>query len=355
MLFDQKIRTDIRSALGNENSFEYFNNTARVDVEPIRQLLEDWYKIYPDADKLEIKQRLKADFYPAFYELGMYCYFINQGFEVTIHPQIPNSSKHPDFLVKKGSLEFYVEIKEMRMSSDKERSTARLTNTLTDSLNLIDSTNFLLSIKKILFKDGSQPSGKKIIAHFDSLISNIEPDGYRELLENGGYDQLPSLFFEDHTVFISLKLIPKAPHLRGNNGRAIGSYGAYSKVGGDETEIRDALIPKAKKYGELDKPFLICLNYPSTFLDPEDVQKALFGLDQRMYSNGFDGLFGTQEAPKSTRVSAVLVTGFTIPGLIRAKMCFHKNPFAKRELSFSPPFDLGKYLALNTDYIARFS
>ena len=105
--------------------------------------MELWYSIYPDSEKFEIRQRLKSDFQPAFYELGMHAYFKNQGFDLTIHPKLPNTTKHPDFLVKKDSDDFYVEIKEMRMFSDAERLLAKQKNTLLDSLNRIDSTNFL--------------------------------------------------------------------------------------------------------------------------------------------------------------------------------------------------------------------
>ncbi|RZJ81607.1 MAG: hypothetical protein EOO47_03630 [Flavobacterium sp.] len=354
VLFDKKIRTETRPAFGNENSFDYFNNTGRNDVDPIREVMENWYSIYPDSEKFEIRQRLKSDFQPAFYELGMHAYFKNQVFDLTIHPKLPNTTKHPDFLVKKDSDDFYVEIKEMRMFSDAERLLAKQKNTLLDSLNSIDSTNFLLSIQKIIFKNGSQPSGKKIIIHFDKVISTIEPDSFRIIMENGGYGSMPHLNYEDESVYIDLKLIPKATHLRGNTGRAIGSYGAYSKIGGDEAGIRDALLQKAKHYGELDKPFLICLNYPSSFLDENDVKVALFGLNNQIYGNGFEGFFGTEENPKNKRVSAVLITGFTVSGLANGKMYYHKNPFAKRPTTFLPSFDLITSLGLSDSYVERF-
>jgi hypothetical protein len=118
VLFDVKIRTETRPAFGNENSFDYFNNTGRNDVGPIRETMEYWYAIYPDSEKHEIKQRLRSDFQPTFYELCMYAYFKNQGCNLEIHPNVANTSKHPDFLAMLGNNEFYVEIKEMRMSSD---------------------------------------------------------------------------------------------------------------------------------------------------------------------------------------------------------------------------------------------
>jgi hypothetical protein len=349
-LFEDKIRNEVRPSFGNENIFDYFNDTGRSDVVPIRELIESWYSIYPDSEKHEIKQRLKADFSPAFYELGMFSYFNNQGYKLSIHPPLPNTQKRTDFLAIKANNEFYVEIKEMRLTSDAERSSHRLTKTLMDSINRIDSSNFLLHIQKITLKNGKQPSGKKIVSYFNNIIRSFNPDFYRTLLENGGYGFMPYIKYEDETISINLKLSPKAVHLRGNNGRAIASYGGYSKIGGDEVGIRDALLQKAKRYSNLDKPFLICLNYPSSFLDEEDVRIALYG-----FGKSFDGFFGTAGNPKNTRVSAVLITGFTVSGLACAQIYYYKNPFAKREIAFLPSFDIVKSLGLNEGYISEFA
>lgn len=345
-LFDDKERKEIRPSTGNENSFEYFNNIGRPDIIPIRDIMENWYSIYPDSEKNEMKERLKADFSPAFYELGIYSYFKNMEYDVTIHPIIPNTLKRPDFLVIKNTNEFYVEIKEMRMSSDADRLKEKRLNTLTDSMNLIDSENFMLCIENIHFKTGKQPSGRKIINHFNNLIKLFDPDLYREKLEKGGFVFMPELKYEDENICIEIRLTPKAAHLRGKNGRAIASYGVYTKIGGDEEMIKNALQSKANRYGDLDKPFLICLNYPSPFLHKEDIKIALFG------NNSF---FGTASRPRNKRVSAVLITDFTVSSLLKANLYYYKNPFAKKEITFSPSSDLVKCLELTEGYIKEFS
>jgi len=344
-LFDDKERTEIRPSTGNENSFDYFNNTGRSDVIPIRDIMENWYRIYPDSEKCEMKKRLMADFGPSFYELGIHSYFKNMGYNIAIHPIVPNTSKRPDFLATKNTDEFYVEIKEMRMSSDADRLKERRLNTLTDSMNLIDSTNFMLCIENIHFKTGKQPSGKNIIRYFNNIFKSIDPGVYREKLEKDGFRFMPMLKYEDEDVCIEVKLWPKASHLRGKNGRAIASYGSYTKIGGDEEMIKNALQSKANRYGDLDKPFLICLNYPSTFLHEEDIKLALYGTES---------FFGTASKPKNTRVSAVLITDFTVSGLLKANLYYHKNPFAKKEIPFLPSSDLVRCLELTDGYIAEF-
>lgn len=344
-LFEIKKRTETRPSTGNENAFKYYNDTGRIDVIPVREIMEIWFEIYPDNEKDEMRSRLVSDFGPAFYELGLYSYFKNLGYLITIHPTVPNSTKHPDFLVHKNGVEFYVEIKEMQLESEVERLKNRRMNTLTDSMNLIDSTNFMICIETIRFKSGNQPSGKKVIKHFDNLIKSFEPESYREKMEKSGYEIMPTLQYEDNDVYIAIKLLPKLSHLRGKIGRAVASYGAYSKIGGDEETIKNALQSKASRYGVLDKPFLICLNYPSSFLRKEDIDLALYGSES---------FFGTVNNPKNTRVSAVLITSFTVSGLVNAKHYFYPNPYAKREIEFSPAIDLKSSLSLTKGYIKEF-
>lgn len=345
MLFDNKERIETRPSNGNENSFDYFNNTGRTDIIPVREVMENWFSIYPDSEKEEMKKRVKADFGPAFYELGMYCYFKNMGYDIFIHPTVPNSSKRPDFLAVKNDHDFYVEIKEIRMLSDAERLKERRLNTLTDSMNSVDCTYFMLCIESIEFKTGKQPSGKKIIKYFDNLIKAYDPDIYRKMLEKDGFSMMPKLKYDDDDVLIKIRLTPKAPHMRGKKGRAIASYGAYIKIGGEEEMIKSAIQTKATRYGELDKPFLICLNYPSDLLHKEDIDIALYGND---------GAFGAENNPRNTRVSAVLITTFTVSGLLNTNLYYHENPFAKKKIDFLLFTDLIKGLNLTDRYIQEF-
>ncbi|RZK19848.1 MAG: hypothetical protein EOO43_11490, partial [Flavobacterium sp.] len=311
-LFNDFERINTRPAFGNEKTFEYFELSAREDVAMFQETLQRWYNVFPDHEKQEIKERLKSDFYPAFYELAMYTYFTNLGYQLDIHPDLPASTKHPDFLASKNGYSFYIELRCLRMSSDEELLQERLKNTLLDSLNQVDATNFLLMIENIHFKQKLQPSGRKIIGHFNKLIYPLDPDHYSNLLESIGFSRMPKLEYDDDVVTISVKLMPKVLDKRGLGGRAIGSYGAYTKIGGDEEIIKTALVKKSKHYGKLHLPFLICLNYPSSFLDKEDIEKALFGSPIKLSSkNLYQGFFGSNENPKGSQVSAIMINNFT--------------------------------------------
>ena len=341
-LFDCKERSDARPASGNENTFHYFNDTARSEVIPLREVMEIWFNNYPDSEKVEMKERLISDFYPAFYELAMYQYFKNMDYDVTIHPAVPGTEKRPDFLVKNGADEFYVEIKEMQMITSAEELERKKLNTLYDSMNSIDNTSFMICIKKIKFKSSRQPSGKKVIKHFNAIVHSLDPD---VILQNEVGQRMPRYIYEDEDVSIVVGFLPKSVDHRGRKGRAIGSYGSYTKFGGDEEKIKKALNRKTTRYGNLDKPFIICLNYPSSFLDQEDITAALYGQDN---------IFGTHDKPNNTRVSGILVTGFTVSGLTNAKFYYNRHPNAKKSAKFSPSDDLIKSLGLTDAYVEQF-
>src|SRR5690606_10929495 len=104
--------------------------------------------------------------------------------------------------------DFYVEIKEIRMISDAESLKERRLNTLTDSMNSVDCTYFMLCIESIEFKTGKQPSGKKIIKYFDNLIKAYDPDIYRKMLEKDGFSMMPKLKYDDDDVLIKIRLTP---------------------------------------------------------------------------------------------------------------------------------------------------
>ena len=152
LLFTDSKRFTTRPAYGNENTFDYFELSAREDVAVVRETLQIWYNVFPDEEKREIKERLKADFYPAFYELAMYTYFKNLGYKLKVHPDLPSSTKHPDFLASKDGSSFYIKLRCLRMSSEEVLLQERLKNILLDSLNRVEAANFLLMIEKIQFK-----------------------------------------------------------------------------------------------------------------------------------------------------------------------------------------------------------
>lgn len=196
VLFDEKQRVDVDPSHHNENTFNYYDRSARKDVSNIRQLLNKWYLGYPVNEQIELKSRFKKTFSSAFYELFIYQLFKHQGFEIEIHPEIPNSNKRPDFLLKKETVEFYLEAKEARDKSKEEEASENRNNQVYDSLNKIKSPNFFLKIDELVLKTTRQPSIKKAIEKIETEVANYDPDALMEQLTKYGLDNGAKIEYE---------------------------------------------------------------------------------------------------------------------------------------------------------------
>jgi hypothetical protein len=114
-LFDERNRTDRRLPRRNEPLFDYLNDSARRPVVSLWELLETWFRSYPDSAKQELRGRFHSrkdsDHLGAFFELYLHELLCSMGFDVQVHPDLSSGRKtHPDFLaLKDGRPCFYLE------------------------------------------------------------------------------------------------------------------------------------------------------------------------------------------------------------------------------------------------------
>jgi hypothetical protein len=110
-LFENKIRIDKSPANHIDNSFDFCDRNAQPKVERVRDILNYWFSHYPLKEQYELKCRFQKEFNSSLQELFLHELFFCQGFEITIHPILPHTSKNPDFLLSKNGIEFYLEAK----------------------------------------------------------------------------------------------------------------------------------------------------------------------------------------------------------------------------------------------------
>lgn len=346
-LFEQKNRTHIEPALHNENSYDYYDHSAREDVGAVRNVLNQWFEEYPPEEKNELKSRFKKTFSSAFYELFIFSVFKNQGFEIVIHPEVPNSRKRPDFLLKKGNVEFYLEAKEARDKTIKQEAEGKRKNQIYDTLNKIESPNFFLRIEELISKTEKQPSVRKIIPIIENDLRKICPDKVNEDILNLGYDSSPRLSFENEDLKLIISLIPKDSENRNTNCRPIGAYHMGTHWGGAEESIKSSFSKKANRYGKLEKPYIICINAKSSKFGGEyDVSNAVWGSlgiswstdpknkDEKVVRQR-DGIFMGEKGPIFQNVSGVFITNVMEFNIHVSNCWLIKHPFSKSELDFN--------------------
>jgi len=323
-LFDDCVRTELRSAKESEPRFQYYNQSARPSIVILRNMLEAWFEHYPGNKKIDLRQRFRADdpqHRSAFFELYIHELLTRLGFGLQAEPDVAGCGTHPDYLAyRAGSPKFYLEATLAGLQSEKEYAAEKRKNTVYDLLNTIDSPNFFLAID-IEGAPSAAPPTKKLRKALTRWLATLDPDVIGELYESGRYAEIPSYHWQSEGWILVFKPRPKSPKLRGQPGvRPIGfrfptELEWQNTCGG----IRSAMEAKAKKYGQLDLPFVIAINVVEDHCDNIDIMNALYGDEVAIMSQAPDGnlterwqrkkngAWVGEAGPRKTLVSAVLL------------------------------------------------
>jgi hypothetical protein len=316
-LFDAVARTDESAARHLEGRYRFLNRKAGVFFDRIRATMEDWWRRYPAEGRADLRGRFRSGsdeaFSGAFWELYHHECLIRQGYEVTLHPEVPGTSGRPDFLARKpGDFGFYLEATVATTSHDKKAAEMRL-GAIYDVLNDLDSPNFFLSVE--VEQEGTlPPATKRLRSDLSSWLGTLDPDA---LIGQGlQYPDGPQHVWEEADWRVRFRPVPKSPERRGKPGRAIGIYDAGGGFIDTTSALRRAIAEKAGRYGKPDRPYVLAVLIEAHFIDAEDVANSLFGtVAYRIFADPNreaepvrkpDGSWRGPSGPVNTRVSAVL-------------------------------------------------
>jgi len=349
-LFDDLVRTDLRPKAESEPRFHYLNTSARPAVGAYRSIAEKWFHRLPDPPKAELRGRFRSPIDwqhdSAFFELYVHELFCQIGFALQIHPKAKNCHL-PDFLVCAGRApQFYVEATLAGVPSTKEQGANAREAIVYDSLNKIDSPNFFLDIDVSGAPKRSPPT-RKLRTQIENWLAGLDPDKIGEFFQTGRYDAVPTLTWKHSGWQITIRPIPKSPRARGRPG--IRPIGMLSPEGGwlkTRSELKLAFENKASRYGDLELPFMIAVNYVGLHSDNTDIMDSLFGQETVVFRQKSDGTIsaGRQSrtpngfwigpnGPRNPQVSAVMVATDLCPwsvGVCTPEV-FH-NPWATHAL-----------------------
>ena len=352
VLFDNINRDDTGPASYSEPKFGYLNRSGRPTFLAIRPVLEDWFSRYPEPHRNDLRGRFRSSdntqHRSAFFELFIHELLLRLDCRVKIHPTLAGVTTSPDFLVdSRTNGEFYVEAAVASGEPHEKASARAIRSKLYDILNRLDSPNFFVGCE---FRNGTQtpPPARKVKAFLKQKLSALDPERIARDLQSCGFEALPHWLYSQDGWIIEFFPIPKSPLLRGKPG--VRPIGMESDGGGlvcvdDRTPLRDAILDKASKYGELDLPFVVAVNSLAEHLDRIDALEALFGREQFVYTQTPTGLVGPKAqrapdgvwtspgGPRYTRLSAVLLIHALFPWNIpRCSICLYHNPFAEKGL-----------------------
>lgn len=346
-LFDCIKRTYLESAKHNENTYDYYNISARPDISKVRDTLESWFSNYPKEEKKELKNRFKKDFDSAFYELFLYELFTKLDYNITIHPDLPSSPKKPDFLISKDDIEIYVEAKVVKNKTKEQEAFERKINEFYDNLNKLNSSDFLLQIEHFIILTKKQPSTKGIIKYIEQELKKINPDLLSEEINKNGIEKLPAIEYNNGDIHIIVKPIPVIASARKERKRPIGMYPIETFLGGGEESLKDSIEKKAKRYGKLDKPFIVCMNSLDIMTSGKmDVDNAIWGSLAWSWSTNpenrdekwvrqLDGVFLDKKGVRLKNLTGIFVSKICPHNIPVADYWFYEHPFSENKMDFN--------------------
>lgn len=167
-----------------------------------------------------------------------------------------------------------------------EMAAEKRKNVLLQAIEKIDSPNFFIGIESEGSPD-TPPPGKALRGVLSKWLSKLNPDDVIREYEAKGSDALPALKWQHEDWKIEFQAIPIKPERRGQGQRVIGLYSEEARWINSWEPIRDAILFKGGRYGELSKPYVVAVNVNSFALDRIDEMQALFGQEQFTFSHDF--------------------------------------------------------------------
>lgn len=350
-IFDSRPRTNALPADHAESTFAFLNRVAGDFWEHPRRLVQAWADHATDpTDYNELRGRFRSgddyQFRSAFLELYLHECLTAAGYAITIHPEVPGTTRRPDFLATREDTAVYLEAIAPG-SSDSSRRAAARRDVLFDTVNRVGDGNFTLWLDDL--KEGTRPpSAAKLRAELRRWLAPLNPDDYPNL------EGVPTFRWERDGWVATFRAIPKATHARGPSrpgDRAIGVY-AHSPAAfvDDAPTVRDALADKHHAYGDLAAPFIIVVGLYIHDSDRHQRANALYGdeaVQWRETANGEvvtrmvrqpNGYFGAPPNWQHRHVSGVLLVNQLQPYFVlTADTALWRHP----DPMYPMPADLG--------------
>lgn len=346
-LFDEIIRSYSGPALYAEPKFEYYNRSARSDIDRIRRLLEEWFSHYPVNHQQELRSRFRSSInshhYSSLFELFIHELLLCSGYRVTIHPDVKGMEKKPDFLAESSECPpFYIEATLATDKSVAEIAENARMNEVYDALNRMDSPKFFIEME-ISGAPKTPPSAKIIRSFLTEKLKLLDPDDVGRLWKTRGRDSVPRWHFEHNGWIIDFYPVPKSPKSRDLPGtRPVGIIAdAEVQVMDSHSAIRNTVIAKANRYGRLDLPYVIAVNALGEHVENIDIMNALFGEEQIVVNFGcgpqmhketraHNGVWIGPSGIQYKGISAVLITHPFYPYSIpKTPIRLYHNPWAR--------------------------
>jgi hypothetical protein len=354
-LFDDIVRTDSRLGSRTESQFRFLNRVDRPEFAAVRQLVEAWFDSFPPEARADLRERFRSDdlgqSLGAFWELYLHEIHRQLGYVLERDPEVPGTTKRPDFLAKRGDTAFYLE-GTLVGYSDPEMADRRRQDGVLELVDEAFNADFSLSVQ-IKVAGRTAPARSEIVPRIEAWLSSLARTSATRA--DASSDQRPEFELRARDWFLNLRANPKPEAKRGDPTfptvwtvrRPRG--GAVDERRQIEMDLRD----KASRYGRPDLPYVVAAVCLRDLAQERDIEGALYGPEvlrvpiRRGVGDVGDaridrtprGLWQWGEDQRATRVSAVLTDIHINPWLVaRSNLTLWKNPWAAKPLTADLPW-----------------
>lgn len=344
-LFEQRMRTRQEPLRRGENLFEFYDSCGCDGYNDFRSIINGWLAKLPAESCNELISRMRyggnREFGACLAELLVQSFIRGSGYGVGVHPEVPGSTKRPDFAVmdNAGATLTYVEVTTVSPSATQEAETNR-ENAL---YNAIDGAKLpagtILGYGLVRADKDSAPLRQLVIDVERWAVDNAEIAKTEEVSQT----------FKAGGWIVELDLYGGGSDLEPVT-QAIGTAQMRTRAISPHKDLRKALEDKSGRYGILDKPFLIVVaDAKEQLLDNDSIKlavtEAVFGDEKVQFTEGValaayakNGFWHGPNGPRNRHVGGVLLLPETGVWRLREEKwqpILAVNPWAERPLPAS--------------------
>ena len=351
-LFDDFERHDASPGGHGEDYFTFLNRADGPVWARIRCVLDQWFVDYPTDHAADLRgrfrSRLPGAHLSAWWELYLHHLFSRLQYTVTVHPEVADTSRRPDFEMTSGEQRFYVEGAVVFSGIvDDTRDEVR-EGWIMDAVNRGTNPNFYVGIEFEQLGE-KRPRDRDVYKPLEQWLDTLDPD-----VAIAQYDEtrtLPERTFCIGDWRVRFRAFPLKAEARGavDPGPLLGAGPPSAGRVDDVPQLRDTLKHKRGRYGHLQAPLIVAINCATSSVHDEDVADALYGslayqfhVDEPGAGKAVrmpDGAWIDENGPRGQRMSALLVASRLHMGTVTERgprLWLH--PWAHAELAARLPF-----------------
>lgn len=269
-LFEECHRAFVEKRSHGESIYSYLNRSGRPEILKIRMLLNSWFSLLSDEQKESYYSRLtnRKNFNGAFYEMFLLALFKKAGFIIEIEPKLDASRKQPDFLLNKNSHCVIVEATSNECSLTSKITNFTIREQVVGELNDLDLHHVKLLIYDLRILVKQKPSIKSLKSELVKHCREIESTEYADhtFLTS---DQHFFSYLDRDVIFKCAFFIDTTPKNQARKTVYADSYDI--KIDPIVQQLNKSVKTKKSRYGKLERPFVICVNFPNRPLDQDEI------------------------------------------------------------------------------------